>query len=166
MASELGTPTSTGRAKGTSQDQHIAKSKLLFPLEILAGSYKLLTRPESQSWSKSELPSTLPSAMSRSTSITQANTLRNSGRNKKGRGHVKPIRCSNCSRCTPKDKAIKRFTIRNMVESAAIRTSLPLALISLHLGKLVEFLILISCAIQAIYQTLPSSLNTLFPRCI
>lgn len=70
MASELGTPTSTATAKGTSQNQHIAKSKLLFPLEILAGSYKLLTRLESQSWSKSELPSTLPSAMSDQPLIT------------------------------------------------------------------------------------------------
>merc|ERR1712093_186115 len=46
---------------------------------------------------------------------------RNAGRSKHGRGRTTPVHCFNCGRLAPKDKAVKRFVVRNMLDAASAR---------------------------------------------
>ena len=46
---------------------------------------------------------------------------RSHGRNKKGRGHVNRVRCVSTGKAIPKDKAIKRFIVRNIVDASSMR---------------------------------------------
>mmetsp|Transcript_1843 Transcript_1843/g.5386 ORF Transcript_1843/g.5386 Transcript_1843/m.5386 type:complete len:168 (-) Transcript_1843:123-626(-) len=53
--------------------------------------------------------------------LTMTVKRRNHGRNKKGRGHVKRVRCASTGKAIPKDKAIKRFIVRNVVDASSLR---------------------------------------------
>ena len=46
---------------------------------------------------------------------------RNNGRNKNNKGHYDSVHCTNCYRLCAKDKAIKRFVIKNMVDASSKR---------------------------------------------
>ena len=46
---------------------------------------------------------------------------RNNGRSKHNKGHSDAVRCTNCGRLVGKDKAIKRFMQKNMVDASSKR---------------------------------------------
>ena len=85
---------------------------------------------------------------------------RNNGRGKKNKGHSDTVHCYNCGRVVPKDKSIKRFNIRKMVDASSKRdieeaTAYPGTLQTYHLDRIfalpklyMKLYYCVSCAIH------------------
>jgi len=46
---------------------------------------------------------------------------RNGGRNKNNRGKVKRVHCIYSGKLVPKDKAVSRYVVKNIIESSSLR---------------------------------------------
>ena len=44
---------------------------------------------------------------------------RNNGKNRKNRGNTTNVFCTNCGRVVPKDKCIKKFTVRDIIDASS-----------------------------------------------
>ena len=78
---------------------------------------------------------------------------RNHGRSKNNKGHANVIRCHNCAKVVPKDKAIKRFQMRNLVDGSSkrdIKDNFAFEQKHFHLPKIyVKQQYCVACAIHA-----------------
>lgn len=78
---------------------------------------------------------------------------RNNGRSKHNKGHADTVRCSNCSRFVGKDKSIKRFQQRQMVDGSSrrdIKDNYAYDQAEFYLPKIyIKLTYCVSCAIHA-----------------